>query len=194
MIEQSYSDKLLVFTAPSGAGKTTIVRHLLNRFPNQLAFSISATTREKRDYEEDGLHYYFISEAEFREKMSNDDFVEYEEVYPGTFYGTLKSEITRIWSENKAVLFDIDVKGAEHVKAIYGDKAYTIFVMPPSLEVLTQRLIDRGTESEESLKTRVAKFKREMNEADQFDAILLNDDLENALLLAENLTTDFLNS
>ncbi len=186
-------NKLIVLTAPSGAGKTTIVRHLLQKYPDQLAFSVSATTRPPRDYEKEGLHYYFISLDDFRNKVENDEFVEYEEVYSGTCYGTLKSEISRLWKEGKAVVFDIDVEGAKNIKRIYGDQALTLFIMPPSIEVLRQRLEERGTESNESLNTRVAKFQKEMDEANQFDVIIINDDLHQAFEETDEVVEAFLN-
>ncbi len=188
---KEFDGKIIVFTAPSGSGKTTIVRHLLKEFPN-LAFSVSATTRTPRSYEKDGLHYYFLPKEIFKEKIDRGDFIEYEEVYAGTFYGTLKSELERLWSLQKHVVFDIDVKGAKAIKKAYGDRALTIFVMPPSLEELTRRLKARSTDDESSLNKRIAKFSEEMKYSDEFDAIILNDDLEVALIEAEALVRDFI--
>ncbi len=182
-------NKLIVFTAPSGAGKTTIVRYLLEKY-DHLAFSISATTRGKRINEEDGKDYYFISEEKFRKLIDEGAFLEWEEVYPGVFYGTLKSEIERLWSKGKDVVFDIDVKGAANIKKAYADCCYVVFVKPPSLEVLIKRLVDRETETEESLNTRIAKLKEELAYAHTFDYCLLNDGLEDAFRQAEQLIED----
>lgn len=182
--------KLLVFTAPSGAGKTTIVKHLLSKY-DRLEFSVSATTREKRAHEIDGEDYYFLSENDFKQKLENAEFLEWEEVYPGTIYGTLHAEIERISSKGKIVVFDIDVKGAINIKKQYGEEALTIFVKPPSLEVLIQRLKERGTESEEAFQKRVARMKYEMSCEKNFDFILLNDELSRALSQAEKLIEDF---
>lgn len=191
MESSSFTGKLIAFTAPSGAGKTTIVRHLLKTF-DFLAFSVSATTRQKRDHEIEGDHYYFLSEEKFREKISAGDFAEYEEVYAGQLYGTLKSEIERIWQQNKVVVFDIDVKGASTLKTLYGDDCYTIFIKPPSLQTLIDRLKARKTETSSSLKKRVARAREEMSYQGRFDAILVNDLLEVALKEAEVLVKDFL--
>ncbi len=184
--------KLIIFSAPSGSGKTTIVRHLLGRFPDKLAFSISASTRQPRGTETDGKDYYFISKEEFLHRVAKEQFIEFEEVYSGTFYGTLRSEVERIWATGKHVIFDIDVIGGLRLKRKFGDRAMAIFVNPPSLEVLEQRLRGRGTDSEEKLKERVAKARKELDTAPQFDVILTNDDLEKAFLEAERLVTDFL--
>lgn len=183
--------KLIAFTAPSGAGKTTIVRHLLKTFPF-LDFSISATTRERRDYEVDGEHYHFLSLEAFQDKIEAGEFAEYEEVYTHQMYGTLKSEIERIWNQNKVVLFDIDVKGATTLKTEYGQDCYTIFVKPPSLQILIDRLKGRKTETPESFKKRVIRAREEMAYEGRFDAILVNDLLDVALKEAEILVKDFL--
>jgi guanylate kinase len=183
--------KLVIFSAPSGAGKTTIVRHLLTKFPD-LEFSISATTREPRGDEQHNKSYYFISKEEFLHRIAKKQFVEFEEVYSGTFYGTLRTEIERIWSEGKTVIFDIDVEGGLHLKRKYEDQALAIFVQPPSLEVLKQRLIGRGTDSEEKLKERFAKSEKELNYAPKFDIILKNHDLQTACAEAEQLVKNFL--
>lgn len=185
------SPKLLVFTAPSGAGKTTIVRHLLEKF-DQLEFSVSATTRPMRDYEKDGKDYYFLTPEIFQQKLDNGEFLEWEEVYEGTIYGTLHSEIDRISSKGKIAVFDIDVKGALNIKKQYGDDAFTVFVKPPSLEVLIQRLKGRGTETEAAFEKRVNRMKYEMSCEKKFDFVLLNDELQNALNEAESLIKDFL--
>lgn len=183
--------KLIIFSAPSGAGKTTIVRHLLKKFP-QLSFSISATTRESRGSEQHQNDYYFISKEDFLHKIARQEFVEFEEVYSGTFYGTLRSEIERIWNEDKHVIFDIDVEGGLRLKRKYEDDALAIFVQPPSLEVLKERLTGRGTDSEEKLQERFIKAEKELQYADKFDVILKNYDLETACKEAEKLVRDFL--
>jgi len=178
--------KLIALTAPSGAGKTTIARHLLKTF-DSLEFSISATTREKRAHEVDGRDYYFLTKEAFEEKVANDEIVEWEEVYEGQFYGTLKSEVGRIFRSNKLVIFDIDVEGATSIKRVYGEKALVIFIKPPSPEVLFKRLRNRKTESAKSLEKRIARARRELAYEDKFDRILVNDDLDTALRDAERL-------
>ena len=183
--------KLIIFSAPSGAGKTTIVHHLLGIIP-ELEFSISATTRQARGDEQDGKDYYFISLAEFTHRIAKKQFVEFEEVYTGTFYGTLRAEIERIWAKGKTVIFDIDVEGGLHLKRKYDGQALAIFVQPPSLEVLIERLTGRGTDSEEKLKERFAKAEKELKYAPQFDIILKNYDLETACKEAEGLVRNFI--
>lgn len=183
--------KLVIFSAPSGAGKTTIVHHLLNKIPT-LSFSISATTRPNRGQEVNNKDYYFISKEDFLHKVAKHEFVEFEEVYAGTFYGTLRSEIERIWNSGKHVVFDIDVEGGLRLKKKYGDQALAIFVQPPSFEVLVQRLTGRGTDSAEKLKERLEKAKKELTYADRFDVVLNNFELETACAEAEKLVTDFL--
>ncbi len=183
--------KLIIFSAPSGAGKTTIVHHLLKTFPN-LSFSISATTREQRGDEVHGKDYYFISKESFLHKIAQKEFVEFEEVYTGTFYGTLRSEIERIWDQGKHVIFDIDVEGGLHLKRKYGPQALAIFVQPPSLEVLIERLTGRGTDLPEKLAERIKKADKELKYADKFDVILKNFELETACKEAEKLVSDFL--
>jgi guanylate kinase len=183
--------KLVIFSAPSGAGKTTIVQHLLTKIP-ELEFSISATTRKARGDEKNGRDYYFISKEEFLHRIAKKQFVEFEEVYTGTFYGTLRTEIERIWKKGKTVIFDIDVEGGLHLKRKYGDQALAIFVQPPSLEVLKERLTGRGTDSAEKLLERFAKAEKELNYAPQFDIILKNHDLQTACVEAEKLVRDFL--
>ena len=185
------SPKLIIFTAPSGAGKTTIVKHLL-KVREDLAFSISACTRSQRYGEVNGLDYYFLSVEEFKRKVSAGDFVEYEEVYENQFYGTLKAEIERLKSLGKNVIFDIDVKGALNIKKFYGDEALTVFVSPPSPEVLFERLKSRKTEDEESLRKRIARARIELGYENKFDVTLVNNDLETALNDAEMIVNTFL--
>ncbi len=183
--------KALIFSAPSGSGKTTIVKHLLETNPN-LGFSISASTRDRRGRtEENGQDYYFLSPEEFKEKIDADEFIEWEEVYAGNFYGTLKSEIERIWSEGKDVIFDVDVKGGLNLKKYFGDKALAVFVKVPSLEVLKERLRDRGTETEESLSRRLFKATFEMSFQDKFDVVLINENLDQSLAEAQQLYAQF---
>lgn len=183
-------NKVMVFSAPSGAGKTTIVTHLLKAF-NKLEFSVSATSRAPRGQEVDGKDYYFLSVKEFKKRIKNNEFVEYEEVYPGSFYGTLKSEVERIWAKGNVIMFDVDVKGGVSIKKIFGEKAFTVFIMPPSLEVMEKRLRARGTDSEEAIKTRVAKAAEEMTYAAKFDAVLVNNVLEESFEKAERLVKLF---
>jgi len=183
--------KLIIITAPSGAGKTSIVRRLLEKF-DHLAFSISATTREKRPHEIDGVDYYFISHEEFKQRIVKGDFAEWEEVYENQFYGTLKSEIDRIWALGKHIIFDIEVKGAQNIKKEYGDQALAIFIKPPSLEVLIERLESRKTENEKSLKKRIKRAKKELEYENKFDKVLVNDILDDAVLEAESMLETFL--
>lgn len=183
--------KALIFSAPSGSGKTTIVKHLLKTNPD-LGFSISASTRDKRGRtEENGKDYYFLTPEEFKSKIDNDEFIEWEEVYAGNFYGTLKSEIERIWKSGKDVIFDVDVKGGLNLKRYFGDKALSVFVKVPSIEVLEARLNDRGTESAESLSRRLFKAKFEMSFQDKFDTVLVNEELEKSLREAQTLYDNF---
>ncbi len=183
--------KALIFSAPSGSGKTTIVKHLVEHNPS-LGFSISASTRDRRGRtEQDGKDYYFLTPEDFKKKIDNDEFIEWEEVYAGNFYGTLKSEIERIWREGRDVIFDVDVKGGINLKKYFGDKALSIFVKVPSFEVLKQRLQNRGTETEESLSRRLFKAKFEMAFADKFDVVLLNEDLAKSTAEAQRLYDDF---
>lgn len=183
--------KLIIFSAPSGAGKTTIVHHLLKTFPD-LSFSISATTREQRVNEVHGKDYYFISQESFLHKIAQKEFVEFEEVYSGTFYGTLRSEIERIWAQGKHVIFDIDVEGGLHLKRKYGEQALAVFVQPPSLEVLIERLTGRGTDLPEKLAERIRKADKELQYSDRFDVILKNYELKTACSEAEKLVSEFL--
>ena len=186
--------KAIIFSAPSGSGKTTIVKHLLEKNPD-LGFSISASTRDKRGRTEvQGKDYYFLTPDEFKKKIDNGDFIEWEEVYEGNFYGTLKSEIDRIWKQGKNVIFDVDVKGGLNLKKYFGDKALAVFVKVPSLEILKARLNDRGTESSESLSRRLFKANFEMSFQDQFDVVLVNENLEKSLEEAQRLYGQFKNS
>ncbi len=186
-----FDGRMFIFTAPSGAGKTTIVKHLLDNY-SRLGFSVSATTRSRREHEKHGVDYYFISLTEFKERVASGDFAEWEEVYTDQCYGTLRSEIERLWSLGKHVVFDIDVKGAKNIKRIYGDKCMSVFVRPPSVHTLVERLINRQTESEESLHKRIEKVKAEMAEENSFDIILVNDRLEIAFLEARHIVDTFL--
>jgi guanylate kinase len=184
--------KLFVFSAPSGSGKTTIVKYLLAQKELDLAFSISATSRPKRGEEVDGKDYYFISVDEFKEHIKNDDFLEWEEVYQNNFYGTLKSELERIWNDGKHAVFDIDVVGGLAIKYKYPGKTLAVFVQPPSLEETERRLRNRKTDSEEKILERVTKAKREMKFSPDFDVILVNDDLETAKKEAYRIVKEFI--
>ena len=186
------TDKLIVFSAPSGSGKTTIVRHLLEQTDLPLAFSISATTRAPRGAEKEGEDYYFLSPEAFKSKIEKGEFLEYEEVYPGLFYGTLASEVKRLWNENKAVLFDIDVMGGISIKKSFPNETLTVFVQPPSIETLEERLRSRNTDTEETLQIRLSKAQQELDQAEAFDEIVINDDLSTALLQTEKLVRSFL--
>jgi len=188
----SSQGKAIIFSAPSGAGKTTLVRHLLGIESLALSFSISATSRPKRGGEVDGKDYYFLSDLEFEEKIQMGAFLEWEEVYAGTKYGTLISEVERIWKNNKTVIFDVDVVGGLRLKSIFQDSALCVFVQPPSVDALHQRLVARSTETEEKIQQRVAKAEKEMAFANQFDTILVNIDLEIAKKEAEILVSDFI--
>lgn len=186
-------NKVVIFSAPSGAGKSTIVNHLLKNHP-ELEFSISATSRAPRGNEQHGVEYYFFTADEFRQMIAEDKFVEHEEVYPGSFYGTLRSEVERIWAKGHAIVFDIDVQGGVNLKRIFGEQAFSIFIQAPSVDVLRERLIGRGTDSDEAIERRVAKAASEMEfAAGKFDHVLINDDLQKALEEAEFITTEFLN-
>ena len=182
--------KVIIFSAPSGAGKSTIVRHLLGKF-NCLEFSVSATSRAPRGQEENGKDYYFFSTEEFETKIRNGEFVEYEEVYAGSYYGTLVSEVERIWAKGNIIIFDIDVKGGVNLKKLYGHNALAVFIQPPSVEELRNRLVGRGTDSAEAIERRVAKATEELTYADKFDVVLINDNLEEALARAEQMVADF---
>ena len=185
-------NKVVIFSAPSGAGKSTIVNHLLGIHPG-LEFSISATSRAPRGQEQHGKEYYFFSADDFRQMIAEDKFVEYEEVYAGSFYGTLRSEVERIWAKGHAIVFDIDVQGGVNLKRIFGDKALSVFIQAPSVEVLRERLVGRGTDTEEAIERRVAKAASEMEfAAGKFDYVLINDDLATAKTEAERIITEFL--
>lgn len=168
---------VFIFSAPSGSGKTTILKQIFEKFPNLFGFSVSATNRPARDGEIDGQDYYFLSDNQMKEKIANGDFLEWEQVYEGRYYGTLKSELDRIWSEGKVVVFDVDVKGGINIKNMLKDEAFAIFIMPPSVEELKKRLEGRNTETAESLQQRLARAEMEISKSDNFDTVILNDDL-----------------
>lgn len=184
--------KVIIFSAPSGSGKTTLVKHCLQHFP-QLAFSVSCTTRNPRGQEKNGIDYHFISPDEFRKRIADGEFVEFEEVYTDKYYGTLKSEVEKIWNEGKVVIFDVDVKGGIALKKYFEDKALSIFIMPPSVAELERRLINRATDDAETIKTRVSKAELEMGFQHDFDRILVNTDLETAKKEIEILVGNFIN-
>ena len=184
--------KIIILTAPSGAGKTSITRFLLNKYPDKLAFSISAATRQARGAEKNGVDYYFMSVDEFTNKIQHEEFVEWEMVYEGKYYGTLKHELARIWSEGKTPVLDIDVKGAIHVQQQFPETTLSIFIEPPSVDELRRRLMSRGTESEESLNARVNKASYEISFKTHFNKIIVNSDLEKACAEAEAIVLDFL--
>jgi guanylate kinase len=185
--------KIIIITAPSGAGKTSITRYLLGKYPDKLAFSISAATRKPRGMEKDGVDYYFISGEEFTNKIQHEEFIEWEMVYEGKYYGTLKSELARIWNVGKFPVLDIDVKGAIHVQQQYPETTLSLFIEPPSVDELKRRLQSRGTESEESLNARVNKASYELSFKHSFNHIIVNDDLERAKKEAEDVVTAFFN-
>jgi guanylate kinase len=191
-MKDNFAGKLFVFSAPSGSGKTTIVRHLLKQDKFNLEFSISATSREARGFEKNGVDYYFISLKEFKNHIKGDSFLEWEEVYRDNFYGTLKSEVERIWAQKKHVIFDIDVVGGLRIKKKFPEETLAVFVKPPSVDELKIRLKKRKTESEDKINMRVAKASIELATAPQFDKIIKNYDLEVALKEAEELMSDFL--
>ncbi len=183
--------KIIVITAPSGAGKSTIVKKLI-RQRIDLEFSISLTTRERREGEIDGKHYYFVTHNEFQQRIQKGDLVEHEEVYPGQYYGTLRSEIERIWSQRKIAIFDMDVKGAENIKKAYGNDALVIFIAPPDKETLARRLENRNTESKDSLRKRIKKAEQELAYKDKADKVVVNDDFDIAFMNVKNVITNFL--
>ena len=187
------SGKVLIFSAPSGSGKSTIVGHILSRHP-EIEFSVSATSRPPRGEERDGVEYLYYSADIFRALVRDDKFVEYEEVYPDRFYGTLKSEVNRIWAKGHVIIFDVDVKGGVNLKKYFGDKALSVFIQAPSVEELHRRLVARKTDSPEAIAERVAKAAEEMTYAPKFDRILVNDDLATALAEAENMVDTFLSA
>ena len=185
------AEKVLIFSAPSGSGKSTIVNHILSLHP-EVEFSVSATSRAPRGSEVHGVEYYFLSVEEFRDKIARGEFVEYEEVYAGSFYGTLKEEVKRIWAKDHVIIFDVDVKGGVNLKKYFGAKALSVFIQAPSVEELRRRLEKRGTDSPEAIDRRVAKAEEEMTYAPLFDRVLVNDDLETAFKEAEEMVDQFL--
>lgn len=185
------TNKLIVFSAPSGAGKTTLVKYILKTF-SEIQFSISATSRKARGEERDGKDYYFLSNQEFKARIKNDEFIEYEEVYGGNYYGTLKSEVDRIWKDKKIAIFDIDVVGGANIKGMFPDETLSIFVMPPSIEILRGRLIERGDVSKEEIDVRIKKAESELDYASKFDNIIINNDLEESKKIALTLIKEFI--
>lgn len=183
--------KVIIFSAPSGSGKSTIINYLLEKNLG-LEFSVSATCRAPRGQEQHGREYYFFTQKEFEERIAAGEFLEYEEVYPGCYYGTLKSEVERIWTEGKTVLFDVDVIGGLNIKKKFGQQALSIFIQPPSVEILEQRLLGRGTDAPDKIAQRIAKAEYEMGFAGQFDTIIVNDRREDALAQAESTVRSFL--
>jgi guanylate kinase len=184
-------NKVLIYSAPSGSGKSTIVNHILGLHP-EVEFSVSATSRLPRGEEKDGVEYFFYSADIFRLLVRDDKFVEFEEVYPDRFYGTLKAEVNRIWARGHVIIFDVDVKGGVNLKKYFGDQALSVFIQAPSVEVLRDRLVKRGTDSAEDIEKRVAKAAEEMTYAPQFDKVLINDDLATAFAEAEAMVNAFL--
>ena len=184
--------KIIIISAPSGTGKSTIINALLDRGEIDMKFSISATNRQPRGEEVHGVNYYFLSDDEFRSAIAQDSFVEYEEVYPGRFYGTLKSEVERITTEGHNVILDIDVKGGVNVKKLYGEDALSIFIQPPGLEVLRQRLTSRATDSAEAIEQRLAKAEYELSFAPEFDRVVVNDSLDRAVAEVDTVIKNFL--
>lgn len=183
--------KVVIFSAPSGSGKSTIVNHILKLHP-EMEFSVSATSRNPRGEEKDGVAYHFLSVEKFKELIKSDSFVEYEEVYSGSYYGTLKSEVERIWDKGHVIIFDVDVKGGVNLKKYFGDKALSVFIQAPSIEELHKRLVARGTDSAEAIEKRVAKATEEMEYANKFDYVLINDDLQKAYNESEEIVSAFL--
>ena len=186
--------KLIIFSAPSGSGKSTIINKLMSEYGLQGRFSISATSRKPRGSEQDGVEYYFLTEEDFRRRIGEGDFLEYEEVYPGCFYGTLRSEVDRTLARGENVILDIDVQGGLNVKKIYGDRALTLFIQPPSIERLRERLERRGTDAPEVIERRLAKAETELSFAPKYDAVVVNDDLEEACRDAARVIEDFLST
>ena len=186
-------DKVIIFSAPSGSGKTTLVKHCLETFP-ELQFSVSCTTRNPRGTEQNGIDYHFISPYEFRAKIVENAFVEFEEVYQDKYYGTLKSEVETIWKSGKTVIFDVDVKGGISLKKYFGEQALSVFIMPPSIAELERRLISRATDDAETIQTRVEKASEEMTFKDEFDIIVVNNDLDEAKSTTEKVLKSFLHS
>ena len=190
-MEGEFNGKMIIFSGPSGSGKSTIASHFLEKYDG-FSFSVSACTREQRKGEIDGAHYYFLNVSEFKERIKNKEFVEYEEVYPGKYYGTMRSEVERIWENQKHILFDIDVYGAMSIKRKFPVQSLSILVAPPSMAVLRERLVKRSTESEETLLTRLAKAEKELDFKEKFDYLLLNDDLNRAIDQAEKKIKEFI--
>ena len=186
--------KLIIFSAPSGSGKSTIINKLMSEYGLRGRFSISATSRKPRGSEQDGVEYYFLTEEDFRRRIGEGDFLEYEEVYPGCFYGTLRSEVDRTLAQGENVILDIDVQGGLNVKKIYGDRALTLFIQPPSIERLRERLERRGTDAPEVIERRLAKAETELSFAPKYDAVVVNDDLEEACQAAARTIEDFLST
>ena len=184
--------KIIIFAAPSGAGKSSIIKKLIENEKLNLSFSVSATSRQKRTGEIEGKDYFFISETEFNKKIKNDEFIEWEQVYSGTYYGTLKSEVISKLNDRKNVIFDIDVVGALNIKKIFSENAISIFIMPPSIEILEKRLKNRNTETEEDIKKRISKAEYEITFSDKFDEIIINDILENSIKKTEELILNFI--
>lgn len=188
---EAKKEKMIIVCAPSGTGKTTIVKAILPHFP-KISFSVSATSRPPRKGELDGKDYYFLSQEEFEKKIAENDFIEWEEVYPGSYYGTLRSELDRIWGQNQQVIFDVDVLGGINIKNQYPENSLAIFFMPPSLEILRKRLEGRGTETPESLQKRIDRASYEMGFSDQFDKTIINDELDRAIEETKTVITEFL--
>lgn len=187
-----HSGKLIIFSAPSGSGKTTLVRHICKTLPDHIEFSISATSRPKRGIEVNGKDYHYMSVEEFMKRVGQHEFLEWEEVYAGTHYGTLKSEVEKIWAKGKAVIFDIDVEGGLNLKNQFKSNALAVFVMPPSIKILEQRLKMRSTDSDESIARRIAKAEKELKTAELFDVFILNENLDEACKRAEDVVKEFL--
>ena len=185
------TNKLIVFSAPYGAGKTTLVKYILEAF-SVIQFSISATSRKARGKEKDGKDYYFLNNEEFKTKVKNNEFIEYEEVYGGNYYGTLKSELNRIWKDKKIAIFDLDVVGGANIKSMFPDETLSIFVMPPSIETLKRRLLERGDVSNEEINVRIRKAESELDYASKFDNIIINNDLEESKKIAHTLIKEFI--
>ncbi|MBQ2376212.1 MAG: guanylate kinase [Bacteroidales bacterium] len=185
---------VFIFSAPSGSGKTTILKPILEKLKDKFGFSISATTRPAREGEKDEVDYYFITPEKMREHIANGDFLEWEEVYPGKYYGTYKAELDRIWQQGKYVIFDIDVKGGVNIKNILKNQACSIFIMPPSIEELERRLRNRNTESEETLKERLLRAEMEISLSENFDFVVCNDDLDEAIAKVEEIITQQMNN
>lgn len=191
MSDSKKKGKLIIFSAPSGAGKTTLVRYIMSELDN-LRFSVSACSREKRNYEEDGKDYHFITVADFKEKISNNEFIEWEEVYPDHFYGTLFSEVNNKRNEGYHVVFDVDVIGGLNIKKLFGNEALAIFIKPPSIEILKERLLSRGTDQKDAIETRIKKAEHELGFEKEFDVSIINDDLETAKKETLDVVNQFL--